>query len=175
MPRSCRPMNAASSRSRTRAANSTCASISSSILFIIFDLEVAFLFPWAVTLGRDRPVRLLVDDGVPRRADGRLHLRMEEGSARMGVSDHARSTGRRCRPARARTRLLRRVDRRAQDKGFIVAQLDKLVELGAHRLAVADDLRPGLLRRRDDAHGARPLRPRPLRHRSSGRARASPT
>ena len=34
-----------------------------SILFIIFDLEVAFLFPWAVSLRRDRHVRLLVDDG----------------------------------------------------------------------------------------------------------------
>ena len=45
-----------------------------SILFIIFDLEVAFLFPWAVALRRHRLVRLLVDDGVPRRADHRLHL-----------------------------------------------------------------------------------------------------
>ena len=44
------------------------------ILFIIFDLEVAFLFPWAITLGRDRRLRLLVHDGVPGRADGRLHL-----------------------------------------------------------------------------------------------------
>ena len=35
------------------------------ILFIIFDLEVAFLFPWAVSLGQYRPVRVLVDDGVP--------------------------------------------------------------------------------------------------------------
>ena len=47
-----------------------------SILFIIFDLEVAFLFPWAITLGDmpagDRPVRVLVDDGVPGRADGWL-------------------------------------------------------------------------------------------------------
>jgi len=35
-----------------------------SILFIIFDLEVAFLFPlW-----------LLVDDDLPRRAHHRLHL-----------------------------------------------------------------------------------------------------
>ena len=45
-----------------------------SILFIIFDLEVAFLFPWAVTFGKIGVVRLLVDDGVPRRADRRLHL-----------------------------------------------------------------------------------------------------
>ena len=33
------------------------------ILFIIFDLEVAFLFPWAVEPRQHRPVRLLVDDG----------------------------------------------------------------------------------------------------------------
>ena len=45
-----------------------------SILFIIFDLEVAFLFPWAVGVRQARRHRLLVDDGVPGRADGRLHL-----------------------------------------------------------------------------------------------------
>jgi hypothetical protein len=49
-----------------------------SILFIIFDLEVAFLFPWAITLQdmaqAPGAVRVLVDDGVPRRADGRLCL-----------------------------------------------------------------------------------------------------
>ena len=33
-----------------------------------------------------RLVRLLVDDGVPRRADHRLHLRMEEGRAGMGLT-----------------------------------------------------------------------------------------
>ena len=36
------------------------------ILFIIFDLEVAFLFPWAVAFGDIGLLRLLVDDGVPR-------------------------------------------------------------------------------------------------------------
>ena len=44
------------------------------ILFIIFDLEVAFLFPWAVSLGDIGVVRLLVDDRVSRRADRRLRL-----------------------------------------------------------------------------------------------------
>ena len=29
------------------------------ILFILFDLEIAFLFPWAIVLPGDRPVRLL--------------------------------------------------------------------------------------------------------------------
>ena len=50
------------------------------ILFIIFDLEVAFLFPWAVVVRRPRLVRLLVDDDFPRRPDRGLHLRMEEGA-----------------------------------------------------------------------------------------------
>ena len=38
-------------------------------------------------------------------------------------------------------------------------------QLGAQRLDVADDLRPRLLRGRDDARRRRALRPRPLRHR----------
>ncbi len=59
------------------------------ILFIIFDLEVAFLFPWAVAFGQARrSLRLLVDDGVPRRADHRLYLRVEERRARMGLTEH---------------------------------------------------------------------------------------
>jgi NADH-quinone oxidoreductase subunit A len=44
------------------------------ILFIIFDLEVSFLFPWAVGVRRSRALRLLVDDGVPWRHDRRLHI-----------------------------------------------------------------------------------------------------
>ena len=44
------------------------------ILFIIFDLEVSFLFPWAVAFGDARRSRLLVDDGVPWRSDHRLHI-----------------------------------------------------------------------------------------------------
>ena len=44
------------------------------ILFIIFDLEVTFLFPWAIVLGDIGLVRLLVDDGLSRHSDRRLHL-----------------------------------------------------------------------------------------------------
>ena len=44
------------------------------ILFIIFDLEVSFLFPWAAAFGQARRVRLLVDDAVPCGADHRLYL-----------------------------------------------------------------------------------------------------
>ena len=56
------------------------------ILFIVFDLEIAFLFPWAValdTIGIDRSRR---DGHVPARPRGRLHLRVEEGRARMGLT-----------------------------------------------------------------------------------------
>ncbi len=44
-----------------------------SILFIIFDLEVAFLFPGLCPSG-NRLVRLLVHDGLPRGSDHRLYL-----------------------------------------------------------------------------------------------------
>src|ERR1700720_815067 len=44
----------------------------------------------SVSLGggfpRSRAFRLLVDDGLPCRSDHRLRLRMEEGSARMGLN-----------------------------------------------------------------------------------------
>ena len=32
------------------------------ILFIIFDLEIAFLFPWAISLRKYRCLRILVND-----------------------------------------------------------------------------------------------------------------
>jgi NADH:ubiquinone oxidoreductase subunit 3 (subunit A) len=50
------------------------------ILFIIFDLEVAFLFPLGDHLRGSRLVRVLVDDAVPRRAHRGLRVRVEEGS-----------------------------------------------------------------------------------------------
>ena len=55
------------------------------ILFILFDLEIAFLFPWAVVLNEIGLFGFLVDDDVPRHPRGRLRLRMDEGSAGMGI------------------------------------------------------------------------------------------
>ena len=60
-----------------------------SILFIIFDLEVAFLFPVGGRLQAGRRFRLLVDDGVSRRADRRLCLRVEKGRWN-GIDDRAK-------------------------------------------------------------------------------------
>ena len=163
IPRSCRPMNAASSRSTTRAASSTCASIWSRSCSSSSISKSPSCFPWAVSLGRYRRLRLLVDDGVPRRADGRLHLRMDEGSAGMGVIQPmptAAFPGR-----RARTCCCGALTEELAGQGLCRRPARQAGELGAHRLAVADDLRPGLLRRRDDAHRDEPLRSRPLRRR----------
>ena len=59
------------------------------ILFILFDLEIAFLFPWAVVLqdiGWFGFWSMMVFLAHPRR---RLHLRVEEGRAGMGVTGRA--------------------------------------------------------------------------------------
>src|SRR5690348_4029549 len=84
-----------------------------------------------VPLGGDarphRPVRLLVDDRVLGRIDRGFHLRMEEGSARMGVSTTPDRMGAPVPPGASQDALLRRATDELQDKGFIVAQLDKLV------------------------------------------------
>ena len=57
------------------------------ILFIIFDLEVAFLFPWAAALGDIGLFGFWSMMLFLGRADRRLHLRMAQGSAGMGVID----------------------------------------------------------------------------------------
>ena len=109
------------------------------ILFIIFDLEVAFLFPVGGRVRRARRVRLLVDDGVPRRADDRLRLRMEEGSARMGLSadrtDAAAiapaATGildpRTGKPVGADDPFFVELNNELADKGFLVTATDDLI------------------------------------------------
>ena len=56
------------------------------ILFIIFDLEAAFLFPWAVTLVGTGLGRLDRDDDLHRRTGAWARLCVEEGSSRMGVT-----------------------------------------------------------------------------------------
>ena len=56
------------------------------ILFIVFDLEIAFLFPWAVSLDVNRRDRTRRDGRLPADPRRRLRLRVEEGSARMGLT-----------------------------------------------------------------------------------------
>jgi NADH-quinone oxidoreductase subunit A len=59
------------------------------ILFILFDLEIAFLFPWAVALARHRRVRLLGHDDLSHDPGGGLRLRMEERRTRLGMTAQA--------------------------------------------------------------------------------------
>ena len=44
------------------------------ILFIIFDLEIAFLFPWAISLRTYWSIRFLVNDDFFRNFNDRLYL-----------------------------------------------------------------------------------------------------
>ena len=48
------------------------------ILFILFDLEIAFLFPWAVSLKEIGAVGFLVRDGFPGHPGRGLCLRVEK-------------------------------------------------------------------------------------------------
>src|SRR5437879_6321797 len=73
---------------------------------------------------RYRGVRFLVDGGLSRRADGRLHLRMEKRGARMGVTD---APGRAIAPGPEQDLLLRAATEELQDRGFITSTVDALV------------------------------------------------
>src|SRR5688572_25588583 len=83
--------------------------------------------PLGSDAGSDRRVRLLVDDDLPRRPDGRLHLRMEKGSAGMGVSTNLAPPVGPLAPGAAQDQAIRQVTDELQDKGFVVAHMDKLV------------------------------------------------
>ena len=103
------------------------------ILFIIFDLEVAFLFPWAVSPEGHRRVRLPVDDRLPWRADRRLRLRVVQRRAGVGVSrmsDSARrspGTATHLPPGPEQDAVIKGITGEIADKGFIVANIDKVV------------------------------------------------
>ena len=51
------------------------------MLFILFDVEAVFLFPWAILLAGAEDVRLLGDGGVHRDRAGRPFLHLEERRA----------------------------------------------------------------------------------------------
>ena len=107
-----------------------------SLLFIIFDLEVAFLFPWAIVFHDIGAARFLVDDPLSRRADGRLRLRMEQGSAGMGLSSGPTvapaatgvldpATGK---PVGSNDPFFGALNDELADKGFLVTTTDDLIQ-----------------------------------------------
>ena len=56
------------------------------ILFIIFDVEVAFFVPLGGQPFPDRPARLFLDAGLPCSSYSRLYLRVEQRGAGLGVA-----------------------------------------------------------------------------------------
>src|SRR5262249_40861471 len=76
--------------------------------------------PLGSLAGFDRAFRLLVDDRIPRGADGGLHLGMEEGGARMGVTTPLDTSA-------GQEAILRQAAHEIEDKGFLVTQIDRLV------------------------------------------------
>ena len=49
------------------------------MIFLLFDIEVAFLYPWAIAFRELGMVGLLADRDVLRAARDRLHLRVAQG------------------------------------------------------------------------------------------------
>ena len=76
------------------------------ILFILFDLEIAFLFPWAIVLKETRHIRFRLHDDLSGHPGGRFYLRMDEGSAGMGVDGMSRKQGPRAAGMRPSAMLL---------------------------------------------------------------------
>ena len=123
------------------------------ILFIVFDLEAAFLFPWAVSADRHRLGRLDRDDDLPRRARSWASP-MPGRRERSNGSDPRRRGASRCAPAGGCRSPIptssARSSPRSSDKGFLVTSTEDLFHWARTGSLVVDDLRPRLLRGRDD-------------------------
>ena len=57
------------------------------LLFLVFDVEAVFLFPWAITFRRLGGGGLRRGAHLHRRADGRAGLCLAQGGARVGLTD----------------------------------------------------------------------------------------
>src|SRR5262249_62410886 len=80
-------------------------------------------------LRKSRRIRLLVDDGLPRGAHHWLRLRVEEGSARMGLTAERTAildprTGQ---PVGAKDPFFTGLNSELADKGFLVTATDELI------------------------------------------------
>ena len=107
-----------------------------SLLFIIFDLEVAFLFPWAVAFHDVGAFGFWSMILFLARADDRLRLRVEQGSAGMGLSSGTLvapaprgvldpATGK---PVGADDPFFGAISDQLADKGFLVTSTDDLIQ-----------------------------------------------
>ena len=133
------------------------------MIFLLFDIEVAFLYPWAIAF-RDLGVdRVLADRHVLRAAADRLHLRLAQGRVRLErASGRAGAGDDEHEPAEWLTLEIPDPDHHRREDGAVGAPIGDL----------AGDVRPGLLRDRDDGDELRPLRHRALRRRGVPRLAA---
>ena len=107
------PFESGVSRGRFSPANFSINYYLVAMLFIVFDIEIVFLYPLAVNLELLGRVRLLGARGVRRHPGPRVRLRLAEGSARVAVTPgpaqpRRRVPGPRRRPARGRAPLAAR-------------------------------------------------------------------
>ena len=162
------------------------------MIFVVFDIEIIFLYPWAV-IYRDLGVFGLVEIVVFAVAVfvSFVYL-ISNGALDWGPLNKARrqtpmvSAERTTRTTVRRVGLEGRADAPVEpeprrggarlmgwdmsqglegiDHNFLTGKVEDLVQWSRLEVVVAGDLRPGLLRPRDDGRRRRPLRPRPLRH-----------
>ena len=149
------------------------------MLFILFDIEVIFLYPIAVQLRAFGTFALVETDRLHRAADGRLRLRLAARSARMEVIRASRRAGRTTSASAscARATCCAATSRAPSSSSYVeervlTTTLDKAVDWARAQRALPGDLRPGLLRDRDDVDRRRARRRRALRLRGLPRLAA---
>ena len=102
------------------------------MLFIVFDIEIIFLYPWAVAFDRLGVFGLVEMVLFIVTVLRRVRLRLAPRRAGLGL----------------RTMGLEE----KLPSGILLTTVEKLVNVRAQDLALAGDVRPGLLRDRDDGH-----------------------
>ena len=133
------------------------------MIFLLFDIEVAFLYPWAMALrdlGWTGFVQVVLFIAAAAR---RLRLRLAQGRARLGHASDAVEA--------QRTRKV--AEPWVSSAKFPVLTTTRREDgaVGAAIVDLAGDLRPGLLRDRDDGDELLALRHRALRRRGVPRHR----
>ena len=130
------------------------------MLFILFDIEVIFLYPIAVQLRAFGDFRADRDDRVRGAADGRVRLRVAARSAGMEIKREPLGSGASA-PSEFRARQLLARDmldgdlegealERYVEQGVLTTTLDKAVAWARGNSFFPLDLRARLLRDRDD-------------------------
>jgi NADH-quinone oxidoreductase subunit A len=137
------------------------------ILFIIFDLEAAFLFPWAVTLGFTGIAGWVAMMIFLAELTLGFAYAWKKGSAGMGVILDPRHENERpptcsSRIRNSSTRSSRKCPTRASS-----SPRPRTCSSGPAPAPLVDDLRPRLLRGGDDPRQHAALRPRALRRRAA--------